>query len=346
MSLTHIGITLAENGFIPDFIIRKGIRNLCIQRLNDIASDNCEISSQIRQIFFETMETAEIAPLAEMANDQHYEVPAAFFNFVLGKNRKYSSCYWPNGVHNLDDAEDMALSETLRHAELEDGHEILELGCGWGSLSILMAKRFPKSKITSVSNSNSQRKFIMDEASKLGLQNLNVITCDMNSFDTNATYDRVVSVEMFEHMRNYDRLFEKISRWLNPNGKFFMHIFCHKSVPYAFEVKDEGDWLSQYFFSGGFMPSDDTPLRFQKHLKISKQWRWDGTHYKNTANAWLKNMDDNIESIRAIFKVCYGERHTKLWVFRWRIFFMSCAELFGLRNGQEWWVSHYLFEKT
>ena len=272
-------------------------------------------------------------------------MPADFFNLALGKHRKYSSCYWSGDVKNLDESEAAALKETCHHADLKNGQAILELGCGWGSLSLWMAKHYPDSQITSVSNSNSQREFILAEAARRKLSNLNVITCDMNHFEINQKFDRIVSVEMFEHMRNYQILFEKLNQWLKPEGKFFMHIFCHRDVPYAFEVQGDDDWMSQFFFSGGFMPSDDTPLQFQKHLKIAKQWRWDGTHYEKTANAWLENMDNNRDKITPILARCYGAENVQVWRQRWRIFFMACAELFGFNHGQEWWVGHYLFEK-
>jgi cyclopropane-fatty-acyl-phospholipid synthase len=209
-----------------------------------------------------------------------------------------------------------------------------------------MARHYPASQITSVSNSKSQRDFILAIAKKENLSNLNVITCDMNNFDIKQQFDRIVSVEMFEHMRNYQVLFEKINSWLAPQGQFFMHIFCHRDVPYAFEVQGDDDWMSQFFFSGGFMPSDDTPSQFQSHLKLSRQWRWDGRHYEKTANAWLTNMDDNEAVINGILAECYGPENVVLWRQRWRIFFMACAELFGYQGGQEWWVSHYLFEKN
>ena len=345
MIFSQQAIYLSERGFMPDAVIRAGIRNLCEQRLKDIFAQDCETASEIRKNFFDSMKIAQIAPLPEMANAQHYEVPAEFFNLVLGKNRKYSSCFFPAGVSKLDDAEDEALKATCQHADIQDGQAILELGCGWGSLSLWMAKNYPNSQITSVSNSNSQRAFILAEASSRGLANLNVITCDMNNFEASQQFDRIVSVEMFEHMRNYEVLFEKLNNWLKPQGKFFMHIFCHRDVPYPFEVQGVDDWMSQFFFAGGFMPSDDTPLQFQKHLKIAKQWRWDGTHYQKTANAWLENMDKNHHQITPVLEACYGKEHVQVWRQRWRIFFMACAELFGLEAGQAWWVSHYLFEK-
>ena len=345
MIFSKAAIYLSEHGLMPDFIIRAGIRHLCRQRLKEISAGNTEIASQIRAHFFESMKLSQIAPLPEMANAQHYEVPEDFFNFALGKHRKYSSCYWPKNVRHLDEAEAVALQETCQHAKLENGQAILELGCGWGSLSLWMAEHYPDSQITSVSNSNSQREYIMAEAARRRLRNLNVITCDMNHFNIEQTFDRIVSVEMFEHMRNYQVLFEKLNSWLKPQGKFFMHIFCHRDVPYAFEVQGDDDWMSQFFFSGGFMPSDDTPLHFQNHLKITQQWRWDGTHYEKTANAWLENMDKHADAITPILARCYGADQVQIWRQRWRIFFMACAELFGYQQGQVWWVTHYLFEK-
>ncbi len=346
MTLSKLAIDVSERGLMPDFMVRAGIRKLCKQRLKEISANDVEIASDIRTLFFASMKSAQIAPLPEKANAQHYEVPAAFFDLVLGKNRKYSSCYWPSSINHLNDAEDIALRTTSHHADLHDGQTILELGCGWGSLSLWMAENMPHSQITSVSNSHSQREFILAEAAKRNLNNLNVITCDMNVFATDLAFDRIVSVEMFEHMRNYEVLFKKIRLWLKPEGKFFMHIFCHRQVPYAFEVQGDDDWMSQFFFSGGFMPSDDTPLQFQTDLKISKQWRWDGRHYQKTANAWLENMDKNYANITPILASCYGKENVTIWRQRWRIFFMACAELFGFNDGQEWWVSHYLFEKS
>ena len=345
MIFSKLAIHMSERGLMPDFIIRAGIRNLCKQRLNEISAGNAEIASEFRAKFFQSMKVAQIAPLPEIANAQHYEVPADFFNFALGKHRKYSSCFWPSEVKTLDASEAAALEETCHHADLQNGHAILELGCGWGSLSLWMAEHYPQSQITSVSNSNSQREFILVEAARRKLSNLNVITCDMNHFAIDQTFDRIVSVEMFEHMRNYQILFEKLNQWLKPQGKFFMHIFCHRDVPYAFEVQGDDDWMSQFFFSGGFMPSDDTPLQFQQHMKIAKQWRWDGTHYEKTANAWLENMDKHRDEITPILARCYGADNVQVWRQRWRIFFMACAELFGFDDGQEWWVGHYLFEK-
>ena len=223
--------------------------------------------------------------------------------------------------------------------------DILELGCGWGSLTLCMARTFPDSRITAVSNSRTQRDCITRMARQQNLHNVEVITCDMNDFSNSKQYDRIVSVEMFEHMRNYRALLERVSDWLKPGGRFFMHIFCHRDAPYAFEERDATDWMSRHFFSGGMMPSDDLPLYFQDHLQIVRQWRWDGRHYEKTANAWLQNMDRMKPVLLPLFQRTYGQDSAGQWWMRWRMFFMACAELFGYADGQQWWVSHYLFEK-
>jgi cyclopropane-fatty-acyl-phospholipid synthase len=219
------------------------------------------------------------------------------------------------------------------------------MGCGWGSLSLWIASNYPGCQVTSVSNSAPQRGYIEAEAQRRGLTNIRVLTRDMNDFEIDDRFDRIVSVEMFEHMRNYEVLFGKISRWLKPGGQFFMHIFCHRNAPYAFIDNGPGDWMSRHFFSGGIMPSSDLPLRFQRDLHLERQWRWDGTHYEKTSNAWLQNMDADSKAVKAIFADVYGPENVQKWVQRWRIFFMACAELFGLNNGQEWYVSHYRFSR-
>jgi cyclopropane-fatty-acyl-phospholipid synthase len=350
MQLTSLAIKLAEKSLLPDCIIRLGIRNLCEKRLLEISAGNCELGCKVEQAFISAMNIAPIALLPELANAQHYELPTKFFELCLGKHRKYSSCFWTQDTKDLDEAEANALKISCEHAELQDGQHILELGCGWGSLTLWMASHYPNSKIIAVSNSNSQREFITAIAEKRGLKNITVITCDINNFSPslfsiNNTFDRVVSIEMFEHMRNHKLLFEKVHDWLLPGGKFFMHIFVHRSTPYAFEVQDEDDWMSQFFFSGGMMPSDDLPLYFQEKLKLTNRWRWDGTHYEKTANAWLANMDKHESSIMPILAETYGADEVQKWRNRWRIFYMACAELFGYKNGQEWWVSHYQFER-
>jgi cyclopropane-fatty-acyl-phospholipid synthase len=334
-----------ELGYVPDAVIRRGIRRLCQARLAEIGADDIEHAAEAIEAFVLRMARAPRAPLPHRANEQHYEVPAEFFALALGPHRKYSSAWWPDATATLEDAECAALAATCERAGLAEGQEILELGCGWGSLTLWMARHYPGSRITAVSNSRSQREHILAEAGRRGLANVHVITADMNAFDTDRRFDRVVSVEMFEHMRNWRELFAHVHRWLTPGGRFFMHVFCHRAVPYAFVDSGPADWMSRHFFSGGMMPSDELPLRFQDHLRFLRRWRWDGTHYERTANAWLANLDANREKALEVLSTTYGPEASALWLQRWRIFFMACAELFGYRRGREWWVSHYLFER-
>ena len=340
-----LAIQLAEAGKLPDVLVRKGIRQLVATRLADISANDCETGMASLSTFVTNMRGAAIAPVPELANAQHYEVPAEFFHLSLGAQRKYSSCFWMPETKDLDEAEILALNQTCDHADIKDGQSILELGCGWGSLSLWMATHYPNAQITGVSNSNSQREYIMHLAKSMGVTNLNILTADMNVFEAPSTYDRVVSVEMFEHMRNWQVLYGKVASWLKPNGKFFKHIFVHRNTPYLFEAEYDDDWMSRFFFSGGMMPSDDLPLHFQDNLKLAQRWRWDGTHYEKTANAWLQNMDANAELITPILVQTYGAKDAEMWRNRWRMFYMACAELFGYNNGQQWWVTHYLFEK-
>jgi cyclopropane-fatty-acyl-phospholipid synthase len=342
---TSRAISWTEQGLVPDVVIRSAIRRLLKQRLEEIHADDTERHSADTAAFVAMMDASPIAPVPEKANEQHYEVPSAFFGDALGPHRKYSSCYWDENTKTLADAESAALAITCERAELDSGQKILELGCGWGSLTLFMASRYPKSQITAVSNSHSQREYIVKEATRRGLNNVHVITCDMNDFSIAEKFDRVVSVEMFEHMRNYRRLFRNVHDWLVPGGKFFMHIFVHRAVSYAFVDQGESDWMSRHFFSGGIMPSDDLPLFFQDHLKIKGRWHWSGTHYEKTANAWLANTDARRAQIMPMLAQTYGADHAEQWFHRWRIFFMACAELWGYRDGQEWFVSHYLFER-
>jgi len=264
---------------------------------------------------------------------------------VLGSQNKYSCCHWSDGVSDLDGAETEALRISCERAGLQDGMKILELGCGWGSLTLWMARHYPNSQITAISNSASQREYILQRAHQLRLSNVVVHTCDMNDFVSGDTYDRIVSVEMFEHMRNYRALFRRIASWLEADGRFFMHIFCHRTTPYEFVDKGPGDWMSRHFFSGGIMPSDDLPHRFQDHLAIENRWRWAGGHYEKTANAWLADLDARRADVMPVLARTYGEDEAQRWWMRWRIFFMACAELFAHRDGREWYVSHYLFER-
>jgi cyclopropane-fatty-acyl-phospholipid synthase len=338
-------ISWIERGVVPDRVIRAGIRQLLKQRLVEIDADDPERVAANKQSFIGEMRRATVAPLPDLANAQHYEVPAAFFTEVLGGRRKYSCCVWDDSVAELDTAEDAALALTAERAGIRDGMRILELGCGWGSLTLWLAEHFPAARIDAVSNSASQGAFIRAEAERRGLVNISVQTADMNDFFTGARYDRVVSVEMFEHMRNYAELFSRINHWLLPHGRFFMHIFSHRSAAYEFVDNGPDDWMGRHFFSGGIMPSDDLPLYFQQHLTIEQHWRLNGQHYQRTANAWLERADRNREAILPIMRSVYGDDDAHMWLMRWRVFFMACAELFGYRGGSEWGVSHYLFRK-
>jgi cyclopropane-fatty-acyl-phospholipid synthase len=345
MPAAATAIQWTEQGLVPDGVIRHAIRGLIRKRIAALDSGDSERMAQRKMEFLRGMNHSAIAPLPHKANQQHYELPAEFFRNVLGAHAKYSCGYWNPGVGELDSAEAQALQITVGHAGIEDGMDILELGCGWGSLTLWMARAFPASRITAISNSRSQQHYIEGRARDEGLDNVRVQVHDMNDYVCLEKFDRIVSVEMFEHMRNYRALFGRISGWLKPGGRFFLHIFCHRDVPYAFEDRNAGDWMSRYFFSGGMMPSDDLPLHFQEHLRLLTHWRWDGRHYEKTANAWLCNMDRRREILWPILEQTYGADFTRQWWMRWRMFFMACAELFGYADGQQWWVSHYLFEK-
>ncbi len=337
---------LIENDYMPDTLLRSGIRSLLGQRLKDENKGNIELQQHHLMKFIEQLKNSPIAIETAAANEQHYEVPTEFYQYCLGKNLKYSSGYWNEGVTNIEQSEEDMLLLTCTRAELVNGQHILELGCGWGSLSLYMAKKYPLSKITVVSNSRTQKIHIDEQAKLRGLTNLTVITANINSFTIDETFDRIVSVEMFEHMRNYQLLLEKVAGFLKPDGKLFVHIFTHKDYAYPFEVKDESDWMSKYFFTGGIMPSDHLLFYFADHLRIKKHWRVSGKHYQKTAEAWLKNMDSHKAEIMPLFETTYGkDQATKWWVY-WRLFYLACAELWGYNDGEEWIVSHYLFEKN
>ncbi len=337
-------VNWVEQGYVPDRVVRLGIRRLLKARLAELGDGDPTAAADLSRDFVARLRDAPLALLPEKANEQHYEVPAAFFAKVLGAHRKYSACWWPDGVQTLGDAEAAALAATCERAGIADGQDVLELGCGWGSLSLWMAERYRACRITAVSNSNSQREHIEAEAARRGLTNLRVVTCDFNDFDTAQRFDRAVSVEMFEHLRNWPRAFANVARWLRPGGRFFLHVFAHRGAPYAFVERDASDWMSRHFFSGGMMPSDDLALHCQDDLRLVDRWRWSGVHYQRTAEAWLANMDGERETLMPIFEATYGAADAGVWWMRWRLFFLSCAELFGFEGGRQWWVSHYLFE--
>ena len=338
-------IKLAEKGLLPDSFIRFGIKRLCSERLAKASSFSDEDMEKEHAAWIEVLKKSPIALVPEKANEQHYEVPPRLFELVLGNKLKYSSGFWPEGVSSLDQSESAMLDLTSERAGLFDGQDILELGCGWGSLTLYMAEHFPKSKITAVSNSNDQRQFIEERCRQLKLDNVMVITADMNDFKAEGLFDRVVSIEMFEHMRNYEKLLGRVNAWLKKEGKLFVHIFSHQKVAYPFEDNDDADWMAREFFSGGQMPSHRLLMSFPGQMKIEKDWRVSGTHYEKTSLAWLQKMDKNKAEVLELFKKTYGENDAKSWFQRWRIFFMSCEVLFGFGRGSEWGVSHYLFEK-
>jgi len=336
---------LIENDKLPDPVLRAGIRKLLKQRLADETVGDEELQQRKFINLVNELKSSPIAVNTADANEQHYELPTEFFQYCLGKNLKYSSGYWNPGVKDIDTSEDDMLALTCKRAELENGQNVLELGCGWGSLSLYMAAKFPESKFTVVSNSATQKIFIDETAAKRGIQNLTVLTADMNTFTIADSFDRVVSVEMFEHMRNYQLLLAKVASFLKPDGKLFVHIFTHKTLAYKYEVIDESDWMSKYFFTGGIMPSNHLFFYFNDDLKIEKHWVVNGTNYGKTSEAWLSNMDKHKKEIMPILENTYGKDQAVKWWVYWRLFYMACAELFNYNKGNEWMVCHYLFEK-
>ena len=337
--------TLLENDVVPDRVIRIGIRRLLAERLREEDTGDPERQGARLLRFVEELRSSPIALETQAANEQHYELPAAFFVQCLGPRRKYSSAFWPEGITTLADAEDAMLALTCSRAQLGGWPERAGTGLRLGIAVAVYGGRFPHSQITAVSNSRSQKQFIDGEISRLGLLNLEIITADMNQFDTERRFDRVVSVEMFEHMRNYQELMRRIASWSNPGALLFVHIFTHKMFAYPFEDRGPGDWMARHFFTGGIMPSDDLLLHFQDNFAIREHWRLAGSHYQKTAEAWLENMDSNRWPIMDIFEKTYGKEDALRWFVRWRVFYMACAELWGYRDGHEWLVSHYLFAK-
>jgi len=337
---------LAERGLVPDTLLRRGIARLCTQRLTEESQGTQEEQAQRFRERINDLRQSPIAIHTDAANTQHYELPPAFFKLCLGKNLKYSSAYYATGRETLDQAEDAMLALYGERAELADGQDILELGCGWGSLTLWMAQRYPNSRIVAVSNSRPQREHIEARCRERGLHNVTILTQDVNRLDlAGRQFDRCVSIEMFEHVRNYDSLLQRIAQSLRPGGKLFVHIFAHRTHMYPFETQGEDNWLGRHFFTGGIMPATDTLLWFQRDLQIQARWLVDGTHYARTANHWLANQDQRHDAVMAVLQQAYGRDGAALWAQRWRMFWMSCAELFGYEQGQQWLVAHYRFAK-
>jgi cyclopropane-fatty-acyl-phospholipid synthase len=337
---------LAESGRLPDALLRMGIRRMCAQRLKDERKGGTGAVFERQQAWLDGLREDAIAVETQAANRQHYELPPEFFRLCLGRNLKYSSCFWDDSTTDLTQAEEKMLRLYCERAELANASRILELGCGWGSLTLWMAERYPKAMITAVSNSRFQKEFIEARCRERAIFNVEVITADVNTLQLpEEMFDRVVSIEMFEHMRNYRQLLQRIHGWLRPQGKLFVHIFVHRTLMYPFETEGDDNWMGRHFFTGGLMPAADTLLCFQQHLQLQQRWLLDGTHYERTANHWLANQDQNRDAVLEIMRQCYGAPSAALWAQRWRMFWMACAELFGYQNGQQWQVAHYLFDR-
>lgn len=336
MNIANAAIRHLQDAPFPDFVTRPAIDSLVSEARRRLDRDGPHDEAA----FARGMAERAIAEHTAAANDQHYELPPEFFRICLGERLKYSCCRYTDPLMTLNQAEVLALVETCEHAGLADGQAVLELGCGWGSLSLWMAEQYPNSRITAVSNSHGQRGHIEAQAAARGLTNLTVITCDMNDFQTDGLFDRIVSVEMFEHMANWRALLTRAKSWLKADGRMFVHIFTHRDAPYRFDHTDSGDFIAQHFFTGGVMPSRGLMRQFPDLFEVEQEWTWNGVNYKRTADDWLKNMDAQPERVMALMRQTYGA-DAELWRRRWRRFYMATAGLFGNDGGNTWAVSHY-----